>query len=318
MFLVREYPEYYDQTFWDTSLIERRNVPKQSSSGAVEAQAAASEAGSVGLQVLTLVNVGLAACMQMSLDELWVVINTLSFVVYLPLFSFNFPDNCQLLMQAFLSVVTFDIIETLQMFNIDIMPFEFIETPPFNENFEELGYENSNTVALMGTVNIAIFAMLVIFTLALLVKIISPIRKSKFGRKVSQKFPFKSQLGTLNQLVITGSMELLVCTVVNIVPSQTEEDSLLQMEWSELPKSDKFALAYGIGCLGIFCFMIVLYIVLIVCLSPKVAFVNQQKELEVFFKTKIDAYKAALKEIKEKQKEEEKRQRQEAEKLRRE
>ena len=139
------------------------------------AQAAASEAGSVGLQVLTIVNVGLAACMQMSLDELWVVINTLSFIVYLPLFSFIFPDNCQLLMQAFLSVVTFDIIETFQMFGIDVMPFTFIETPPFNENFEELGYESSNTVALFGTFNIVVTAMFIILILTLLVKLIRPL-----------------------------------------------------------------------------------------------------------------------------------------------
>ena len=40
-----------------------------------------------------------------------------------------------MVMEAFLSVVTFDIIATLQMFGIDVIPFSFIETPAYNENF---------------------------------------------------------------------------------------------------------------------------------------------------------------------------------------
>ena len=32
--------------------------------------------------------------MQMSLGELWLVLNSLSLVVYLPLFTFIYPDNC--------------------------------------------------------------------------------------------------------------------------------------------------------------------------------------------------------------------------------
>ena len=113
--------------------------------------------------------------MQMSMEELWIVINSLSFIVYLPLFTFVFPDNCQMVLQAFLSVVTFDIIATLQMFGIDVIPFTFIETPAYNEHFEKLGYDSSNTFSLMGSVNIIFFIMVYGFLAALIVKIIPPL-----------------------------------------------------------------------------------------------------------------------------------------------
>ena len=129
--------------------------------------------------------------MQMSLDELWLVLNSLSFIVYLPLFTFIYPENCQTLMKSFLAVVTFDLIETLETFGVDVIPWEFSETPPFNENFEELGYENSNTVSLLGTVNILIFFMTMILLLATCIKFCNPCHGTRFGRYVRRKFTFR-------------------------------------------------------------------------------------------------------------------------------
>jgi hypothetical protein len=157
--------------------------------------------------------------MQMSMEELWIVINSLSFIVYLPLFSFIYPDNCQMTLEAFLSVVTFDIIETLKTFGLDVIPFTFMETPPFNENFEALGYESSNTFSLMGSVNILLVIMTFSFLAALIVKIIVPCKSTKFGICIRKKFPFESQLSNLNRLIVSGSMELLVCSIVTIMPS---------------------------------------------------------------------------------------------------
>ena len=85
---------YQGKLHWDDMgedfLSDKRNVPKQATVETVDA----GTAGSVGLQVLTIVNLVVAGFMQMSMDELWLVINSLSFIVYLPLFTFIFPDNC--------------------------------------------------------------------------------------------------------------------------------------------------------------------------------------------------------------------------------
>lgn len=221
-----------------SKIVSVRNVPKQTASSAQAEAEAASAAGSVGLQVLTLVNVGIAGMMQMSLSELWIVINSLSFIVYLPLFTFIFPDNCLMVLEAFLSVVTFDIIETLDNFGLNVIPFSFAETPPYNENFEALGYENSNTFSLLGSVNIIILIMFMSFVFALLVKAITPLQNTRFGLYVTRKFPFKGQLDNLNRLIISGSMELLVCTIVMIVPSQTDAEILLAQDWKELDGID--------------------------------------------------------------------------------
>ena len=71
------------------------------------------------------------------------------------------------------------------------MPFEFVETPPFSENFEELGYESSNTVSLMGTVNIFIFFASLIFITTLVIKFCKPCQNTRFGMKIKNKFTFK-------------------------------------------------------------------------------------------------------------------------------
>ena len=93
-FLNRPSEFFSGKLYWDEMgenlLFDKRNVPKQKDLETASATAA----GSVGLQVLTIVNLVVAGFMQMSLEELWLVINSLSFIVYLPLFSFIFPDNC--------------------------------------------------------------------------------------------------------------------------------------------------------------------------------------------------------------------------------
>lgn len=137
-------------------------------------------------------------------------------------------------MQSFLAVVTFDIIETLENFGYDVVPFDFIETPPFSESFEELGYENSNTISLLGTVNMLLFFMFVILIIAVIIKVIKSCHSMRFGRYIRARFTFQSQLSNFSQLLITGSLELLVCSIVSITPSLIELPILTEMDWSEL------------------------------------------------------------------------------------
>ena len=94
-------------------------------------------------------------------------------------------------MKSLLGVVTFDLLETFESFGINLIPFEFTETPPFNKNFEELGYESSNTLALLSTMNLVIIFMVVTFLLAVCVKICTPCQKTRFGKYIREKFPFR-------------------------------------------------------------------------------------------------------------------------------
>ena len=296
IFLTRPAELFSGEQDWgDIRLRDRRNVPKQKAVSLLDV-----EAGSVGLQLITIVNVVLASFMQMSLDELWNVLNSLSFIVYLPLFTFIYPENCQTLMKSFLAVVTFDLIETLQTFGIDIIPWEYSETPPFNERFEELGYEDSNTLSLLGTVNILILFMTIILLLSVCVKICKPCHRKRFGRYVRRNFTFRGQLSTLNQLIISGSLELLVCSIVNVVPSTFDQPILTQQNWSELETIDRIALVYGIVILVLFSLMIIIYFLMLSYMAPKLAFLAQQDELKVYFISRITAYRAALKDIEQK------------------
>ena len=74
--------------------------------------------------------------------------------------------------------------------------------------------------------------------------------------------------------MVSGSLELLVCSIVTIIPSQTGELILLQMPWDELSATDKFALAYGIMWMALCCTMFLVYLFVIVYISPKVSLVE--------------------------------------------
>ena len=74
-------------------------------------------------------------------------------MAHLPLNNVNFSNNAFIFFQFLAEVVSFDIFAPT-----DHIDFGLTETPPFNENYEELGYETSNfyedlgSIALIGVI----------------------------------------------------------------------------------------------------------------------------------------------------------------------
>jgi len=100
------------------------------------------------------------------------MINTQQLFVLLPLMKVTLPENAQTFFQSIFQIAAFDFYDTNDLLHslLDIP-----ETEPYNESFEELGFESRYVLNNMGTM---IFFYLAFPLLALLQKILFVCRKS--------------------------------------------------------------------------------------------------------------------------------------------
>ena len=232
--------------------------------------------------------------MQAAMDEIWVIINTLSFVLYLPILTFHFPEIATVLLQQILGIITFDILETLEEFGFNVLP-EMTYTPPFSDDFSERGkLDSGNTLILLASVNIVILVMVTILVLSACSRL-RMFDQMAGCRKLRTKFSCRSQVSALNRLILTGFIELMLCCMIPLMkPKDSEVPNLIAMDWNgDLNALDRFSLVYGVLCFVIFYGMIIAYVVIIFYLAPKLHVTTSKKTLEDL-DHKIRAYENAL------------------------
>lgn len=79
------------------------------------------------------------------------MINNIQLVLHLPLFNLPMPANLILFMQALFDVITFDFFNT-EYFSSLIFGLEDTDNyPPYNDNFDFIGYSTNNFLYNMGT-----------------------------------------------------------------------------------------------------------------------------------------------------------------------
>ena len=117
-----------------------------------------------------------------SMQFMWGLINTLQIIVLTVLFDLKTPINVLVVLIQMLQLSNFNLFPTDLMYNTI---FDFTETEPFNQVFEEAGFENSNFILLAGP-----FLLLVIlyFLWTFIQKILLKIPKVKqtLESKISQ------------------------------------------------------------------------------------------------------------------------------------
>lgn len=97
-----------------------------------------------------------------SLNQVWGMVNNLQIVLHTPLMNLQFPANAFLIYDVMISVATFDILPT-----DDIYPSFFPDLPednPFTEKFDRMNIGSRFLIMNMGTV-LLIFAFYVILFL---------------------------------------------------------------------------------------------------------------------------------------------------------
>ena len=90
------------------------------------------------------------------------MINTLQFILHVPLFSMSLPANIMIVFQALFNMITFDYIDTNDKLKAVFGLSDASDYPAYNDKFDMLGYSTTNTLYNIG---LPIFMMLVYFSL---------------------------------------------------------------------------------------------------------------------------------------------------------
>lgn len=84
--------------------------------------------------------------------HLFGMIKNLQISTHLALYSVPFTANTWVIFQILLTCVKYDFLPIEE-----IIDFKFTETSPRNERFEQLGYESSNFIEILGSISLYIF-----------------------------------------------------------------------------------------------------------------------------------------------------------------
>ena len=97
-----------------------------------------------------------------SLNQLWVMINTQQLIVLLPLMNVQLPSNAAIFFKSIFQIAAFDFYDFNDIIHevLDLEP-----TEPFNENFEDIGFESKYMINNMGTMIFfyIIYPLLILF-----------------------------------------------------------------------------------------------------------------------------------------------------------
>ena len=96
---------------------------------------------------------------------MWGLINTLQMIVIIVLFNVQFPLNCAKILIDIMSLANLDIID-VDDYIVALFDFQ-LDSPPFNEIFEEAGFESSTFTIELGL----IFFVIVFSIVSALVKL---------------------------------------------------------------------------------------------------------------------------------------------------
>ena len=104
------------------------------------------------LQATSLVNIGASAIQGQSLQKLWSSLSSLQLTVHVPLNNIAFPTVVEILFSELIKIVTFDVLESLDEVGYGL-EYDVSPTVAFNDGFDTLGYDSSEPIGLLGTIN---------------------------------------------------------------------------------------------------------------------------------------------------------------------
>ena len=130
------------------------NVRSEVSVGGKDAADAAAGATSAATGIILAANVALSG----SMSQVWGMINGMQLFVNLPLFDIVFPAYSQGATKAMITIATFDVMPTDDVFAAVDAP----EEDSFDPKFESVGYEATSFTQNLGTMFLTVLVMLFI------------------------------------------------------------------------------------------------------------------------------------------------------------
>ena len=135
-------------------------VPRQVSQEKIESIESTSTTISNFMQASSLINIGATIFAQQSLQPLWGAISSLQLTVHIPMNNVMFPDSVSIVFDSLKDFVTFDLLEGFQELGLEL-EYDVTPTMYYNDGFDRLGYDSSEPIGLLGTVNFFIAIMIV-------------------------------------------------------------------------------------------------------------------------------------------------------------
>ena len=169
---------------------------------------------------------------KLSLQKLWGNINALQLIVHLPLINLIYPAQVQGLFDRLISVVTFDVLEVFDEFELQTLP-EFTPTEPLNINCDTVGYGSTNTMDNLGSINYLIALVLlriVIFT-------VQRVSCSRGHAKLNRIMIDRENLagGTL-RFVLETYFDIFLIVILTFAPALDRQGVFYLEEWNRADK----------------------------------------------------------------------------------
>lgn len=179
------------------------------------------------------------------------------------MFMIQYPEFLAGMFEQLINLVTFDVIESLAEVDVTI-DYDASPTMAFNDGFETLGYDSSEPIGLLGTVNF-VLAILILKTIWFGVRLLLPKNvQDRLGRATGTDYSAE-----WIRFFLQVSMELFI--TVGAVFYPRDEDLRLH-DFEEKTNFDKFAITYTailFVASAIFCVLIA--VVTLCCTTKKVA-----------------------------------------------
>ena len=157
------------------------------------------------------IQVGINLFLNSAMEKLWIMVNGLQLIVIIPLLPVKLPPNTQMILVAFIDFACFDLVP------VDLIYpsiFDFLDSDPFNFEFQSAGYDSGYLPENMGTV----FTFTHIFALALLISL--PLyllkNKSRCAKKTYARFKSALMWNPVVIFFLEGFMEIALCAMAVI------------------------------------------------------------------------------------------------------
>lgn len=181
---------------------------------------------------------------------MWGSIHALQLTVHIPIHFGNepFPGAAMQVFGILITVVTFDILETLGEVDRGL-PYEVSPTEPYNVGFEELGYDSREPIGLLGTINF-LFGLLVLRGLFHLAATFCVCKK-----KTNKSSRWQMYSNSIIRFMIEVTFELLIMFgLVFYNADETDAERLIDLDEDETIDFDYFLIKYS-ALLGSFAFL---------------------------------------------------------------
>ena len=125
---------------WDDNAeLAKSKIPKQDAPPVSPAAQAAIGVAGGSAQVATAATLGVNVALSGAMSQVWGMINGMQLFVNLPLFNVNFPSLSHLIVEDLITIATFDVLPTDEIFEFTLHPDELDQE---NERFIDVGYDS--------------------------------------------------------------------------------------------------------------------------------------------------------------------------------